>query len=444
MKRLWLGLFALLLGGVVLLAGRGTAVSAPQVPDAPTLSVNLVSSGFSQPVDITNAGDNRLFVVEQAGRIRILNNGSILATPFLDIASKVKTGSEQGLLGLAFHPDYPDTPYFYVNYSGETDGRTVIVRYTVTNNPNVADPNSELTLLEIDQPYSNHNGGDLNFGPDGYLYIGMGDGGSGGDPRNNAQLLAPDLTDPNRNPLLGKILRIDVDPAAGNVPDCGSGNYSIPADNPFADGPGGNCDEIWAYGLRNPWRFSFDRQTGDMYIGDVGQSNREEIDFQPAASGGGENYGWRCYEGNEPFNTSGCGPASSYVSPIDDYPRSNGADPNDAGTVVTGGYVYRGSQYPALAGYYVYADFGSNNVWLARQNGASWDITPLGSLSGLSNPSTFAEGCDGELYVAGYGGSVFQIQAAGGGGTAVFRPLGTPDQFLYLPLIVNPVNLTCG
>ncbi|HIP73801.1 MAG TPA: glucose dehydrogenase, partial [Anaerolineae bacterium] len=207
MKRLWPGLFALLLGGVILLAGRDTAVSAPQAPNAPTLSVNLVSSGFSQPTDIANAGDDRLFVVEQAGRIRVLNNGSVLPTPFLDIAGRVKTGSEQGLLGLAFHPDYPDTPYFYVNYSGETDGRTVISRFTVTNNPNAADPASELILLEIDQPYSNHNGGDLNFGPDGYLYIGMGDGGSGGDPRNNAQLLAPDPGDSSRNPLLGKILR---------------------------------------------------------------------------------------------------------------------------------------------------------------------------------------------------------------------------------------------
>ncbi len=422
MKRL---LFVLLvLWGIWLLVARQeTAVSAPQ---APPLSATLVASGFTRPTDIAHAGDSRLFITELSGRIRILNNGTILTTPFLDIDSKVMSGGERGLLGLVFHPDYPDTPYFYVNYTAVPDGRTVIARYTASSNANVADPASELVLLEIDQPASNHNGGDLNFGPDGYLYIGMGDGGGSGDPNNNAQLLAPDPGNSNRNPLLGKILRIDVDSTAGNAPDCGSGNYSIPADNPFADGPGGNCDEIWAYGVRNPWRFSFDRQTGDMYIADVGQTNREEINFQAAASSGGENYGWRCYEGNETYNTNGCGPVSNYVFPIDDYPRSNSADPNDAGIAVTGGFVYRGAAYPLLLGYYVYADFGSNNFWLARQNGAAWEITPVGNIAGVTNPSTFGEGSDGELYVAAYNdGAIYQIQAVA-------------PQSAYLPLITTP------
>lgn len=443
MRQLLLGLFILLLGGMMFLGGRETAVSAPQTPEAPVLTSSLVSGGFNSPVDIAHAGDNRLFIVEQGGLIRILDNGSILPTPFLAIDSIVKTGSERGLLGLVFHPNYPDTPYFYVNYTAEPDGRTVIARYTVSSDPNVADPASALVLLEIDQPYSNHNAGDLNFGPDGYLYIGTGDGGSGGDPRNNAQLLAPDPTDSNRNPLLGKMLRIDVDGAAANAPDCGSGNYTIPADNPFADGPGGNCDEIWAYGLRNPWRYSFDALTGDLFIGDVGQNVWEEVDFQPAASAGGENYGWRCYEGDgHPYNTSNCGPHSSYIAPIDDYPHNN-SNSDDRGTAVTGGFVYRGADYPALQGYYVYADFGSGNFWLAQQNGAAWDITPLGGLAGVSNPSTFGEGCDGELYVANYGGSIYQIQATGGS-TAVFHPLGTADQFIYLPLITTPLTLQCN
>lgn len=247
----------------------------------PDIAVTVFSNGFSKPVDIANCGDDRLFILEQhTGRIYILDkNGDRLNTPFLQLPG-VGQSNEQGLLGLAFHPDYLNNGYFFINYS-LPNGNSRISRFSVSaNDPNIANMASELVLLEVDQPFSNHNGGCLKFGPDGYLYAGFGDGGSGGDPQANGQ---------NLQTLLGKILRLDVDNGSP---------YAIPASNPYVNNPNA-LGEIWSFGNRNPWRFSFDRATGDLWIGDVGQNSWEEIDFQPANSGGGENYGWRCYEGNQ-------------------------------------------------------------------------------------------------------------------------------------------------
>ncbi|WP_321539555.1 PQQ-dependent sugar dehydrogenase [Flavobacterium piscinae] len=251
-----------------------------------------------------NAGDDRLFVVQRGGLIRIVNpNGTVNTTPFLSLTSIITAGGERGLLGLAFHPDYATNGRFYVNYTRSGDGATVIARYNVSDtDENIANANSGEILLTIAQPFSNHNGGSLNFGPDGYLYIGMGDGGSGGDPNNYGQ---------NLNSLLGKMLRIDVNGETG---------YTIPADNPYADIAGE--DEIWSVGMRNPWKFSFDRQTGDLWIADVGQNAIEEIN-KAASSEAGLNYGWRCYEGNSPYNTTGCGGSSNYTFPVAQYTHAS-------------------------------------------------------------------------------------------------------------------------
>lgn len=367
-----------------------------------------VASGLNRPVSIAHApGDeNRLFVVEKPGRIRIVNlqNGVVDATPFLDITSLVGGGTsqhdERGLLGLAFHPDYANNGYFYVNYYS-TSNQTVVRRYKVSANPDVADANSALTLLTIAQPASNHNGGWLAFGPnDGYLYIATGDGGGAGDQGNNAQ---------NPNNLLGAILRIDVD-----NPDQGL-NYGIPSDNPFV-GKNGR-DEIWAWGLRNPWRNGFDRLTGDLFIGDVGQNSWEEINFQPASSGGGENYGWRCYEGNANYNTSGCGPKSDYVFPFHVYPL--GGQPECA---VVSGYVYRGQDIPGLQGTYFFGDYCSAKIWSLRYDGGQ--ISEFGNRTAQLSPSqdghviswitSFGEDARGELYIASQpssanAGAIFKI-----------------------------------
>lgn len=428
----------------------GTAVSAqrPLDPATPEGSVALtaapIKSGFNQPVDIANAGDDRLFIVERDGIIRIIDaNGDILPTPFLNIDPLVDSASssERGLLGLAFHPDYPNTPYFYVNYTAVSGfGDTIIARYTVSSNPNIADSDSAVEILRIDQPDPNHNAGDLNFGPqDGYLYIAMGDGGGGGDDDDGHTPGIGNAQDMTK--LLGKVLRLNVDGDSGLAPDCGTVNggtppYTIPADNPFTASGDNICNEIWASGLRNPWRVSFDRQTFDYYIADVGQGEWEEVNFQPASSTGGENYGWRCYEGDATFNLTNCGSISSYIFPFDVYPHSGGID---SGNAITGGYVYRGNDFPALQGIYIYADFGSGNFWTA-QNSGGWIITPLGGI-GVSNPSSFGEGCDGELYVASFGGTIYQIQSSGGP-----KPAGAVlDQFVYLPLILsnNGPALTC-
>ena len=352
------------------------------------IQLEVYVSGFTQPVDIANAGDDRLFIVEKAGYIYIIDgNGNWIPQPFLNIDPRVNSiASERGLLGLAFHPDYANNGYFYVNYTNN-DGNTRISRFTAsTNNPNQADPNSELILLEVAQPFSNHNAGDLNFGPDGYLYFGLGDGGSGGDPQNNGQ---------TRTALLGKMHRIDVD---------NGDPYGIPADNPFVQDPT-TADEIWALGLRNPWRFSFDRLTGDMWIGDVGQNSWEEIDFQPASSPGGENYGWRCYEGLSSYNTNGCSPASQYRMPIHVY-----ANTSSVGCSVTGGFVYRGAAYAALYGKYIYADYCSGRFWSLEPNGpGNWTNTELIN-STNSEFVSFGEDQDGELYVAGINsGNIYRV-----------------------------------
>ncbi len=335
------------------------------------------ASGFSEPVAIENAGDERLFVVEKRGAIQILDaRGNKLATPFLDIDPQVSTGSERGLLGLAFHPDYASNGYFYVNYTNNA-GNTVISRFTRSAlNPNQANPASELVILTVTQPFSNHNAGDLDFGPDGYLYIPLGDGGSAGDPGNRSQ---------NRTNLLGKVLRIDVD---------GASPYAIPPDNPFVGDPT-YAPEIWALGLRNPWRCSFDPQTGDFWIADVGQNEWEEINVQPASSTGGENYGWRCYEGNATYNTSGCSGASAYDFPVYVYPHNF----STGGLSVTGGEVYRGSGNPSLDGRYFFCDYLSGNWWSLRPDGVGgYTLDTYGAL--LSVVSTFGTDYEGELYVA--------------------------------------------
>ena len=339
------------IAAVACIAGLSIATATPQATaGGTTLTSQRIVTGLARPVYVTAApGDtDRIFILEQrsgnTGRIRIfdLTTNMLLSTPFLSLS--VSTSSEQGLLGMAFHPDYDSNGYFFINYTN-TSGTTVVARYQVSSNPNIANSGSATTVLTISQPYSNHNGGMISFGPDGYLYIGTGDGGSGGDPGNRAQ----DIT----GQLLGKMLRIDVD----SLP------YSIPADNPFV-GVSGD-DEIWAYGVRNPWRFSFDRDTGDMYIADVGQNAYEEVDVQPANSVGGENYGWRCYEGDHAYNTSGCPGSGTMVFPVHEY--SQGGSPYRCS--ITGGYVYRGSAIPDLQGAYFFGEYCSNQIWSFRWDG---------------------------------------------------------------------------
>ena len=345
-----------------------------------------IALGLEDPVYLTHAGDGsgRLFIVEQAGRIRVLQDGALRKTPFLDIARVIKSGGERGLLSIAFHPEFAETGFLYLNYT-ERDGDTVVARYSVSAEPDRADPGSALRIISIDQPFSNHNGGQLQFGPDGYLYVGMGDGGWAGDPGNRAQ---------NPRSLLGKMLRLDVDAAGG---------YAIPPDNPFAATTGA-APEIWALGLRNPWRFSFDRLTGDLYIGDVGQNKWEEIDFQPAVSQGGENYGWRIVEGAHCFNPATACARERLTAPAYEYSQSEGCS-------VTGGYVYRGPTLAELAGTYFFADYCAGTIWgLARDAGGAWARTTI--LETGFSVSSFGEDEAGELYVLDYsGGRVLQFVA---------------------------------
>ncbi|MCB9283801.1 MAG: PQQ-dependent sugar dehydrogenase [Lewinellaceae bacterium] len=363
----------------------------------PQLSLESIATGLYKPLAITHANDARLFITQQNGLIRILDeNGELLPTPFLNIQDRVNTsGNERGLLGLAFHPDYGDNGYFFVNYTG-SGGNTRVSRFSVDPvDPNQADPNSEVILLTINQPFSNHNGGGLAFGPDGYLYIGMGDGGSANDPQNNGQTLTT---------LLGKMLRIDVDNQ-----DTGLA-YAIPPDNPFAGPNDGIRDEIWAIGMRNPWRFSFDRLTGDLWIGDVGQGEWEEIDFQAAGSPGGNNYGWHCYEGNHSFNTTACAPMENYIFPVFDYSHAA-----SGGCSVTGGVVYRGCRYPNLYGQYVFADYCNGKFWSIEPDGANgWTVHSLSQFSGLQYTS-FGEDYQGELYVTGHAqGRIYRVVETSG------------------------------
>lgn len=367
-----------------------TAEPTP-TPTGPIVSIALqpvIAAGLDTPTFLTHAFDDRLFVLEQVGRIRIIENGQLLEQPFLDITDRVgSSASEQGLLGLAFHPQYATEGaagegLFFVNYT-DYNGDTHISRFSVmADDPYGADPDSEIDYLTLGQPYPNHNGGSLAFGPDGYLYAGLGDGGSANDPLGAGQSLET---------LLGKILRLDVDTA--------DDEYSIPADNPFV-GVSGAPAEIWAYGIRNPWRFSFDRLTGDFYIADVGQGQWEEVNFQPANSAGGENYGWNIMEGTHCFESDTCD-QSGLVLPIFEYDHSQGCS-------ITGGYVYRGAQFPEMTGNYFVADYCTGIIWRLFPNGGQW-------LSGIVLDSdliisSFGEDYAGELYALNYGsGGVYQI-----------------------------------
>jgi len=323
-----------------------------------------------------------LFVVEQAGTIRILQSGAVLPTPFLDIRTRVTFSGEMGLLGVAFHPGFAQSGHLYVNYvrtvmvGALAQRQTVIAEYQVSAaDANQADPATERILLVIDQPYDNHKGGQLAFGPDKFLYIGLGDGGSGGDPLGNGQ---------NLQTLLGKMLRIDVDHTTGALP------YAIPSDNPFV--AGGGLPEIWAYGLRNPFRFSFDSMTGKLFVGDVGQSAYEEVDILQK----GGDYGWNVMEGLHCYQpATGCN-TTGLMSPIAEYSHSEGI-------AVIGGYVYHGAEIPALAGSYIFGDFGAGKIWrLTMDSSGAWQRVPL--LSGGPNMSSFGRDAAGELYLVDYGG----------------------------------------
>jgi glucose/arabinose dehydrogenase len=347
--------------------------------DLPSVALEPVASGLTRPVSMAHAGDDRLFVVEQGGLIRVLSAGVLRPDPFLDVRSLVTSNGERGLLGLAFHPEYAQNGFFFVNYT-DVEGDTVVARYTVSStDPNRGDPTSARVVLRIDQPFANHNGGQLQFGPDGYLYIGMGDGGSGGDPGNRAQNLLV---------LLGKMLRIDVDALP----------YSIPPSNPFAMRDD-SMPEIWASGLRNPWRFSFDRTSGDLWIADVGQGEWEEVSFQPASSIGGENYGWRRMEGTHCFNPPSACNDGTLVLPVIEYGHADGA------CSVTGGYVYRGVRSPRLAGMYLYADFCNGRIRGATRH-ASGVVTTQPLLDVPFLLSTFGEDSRGEIYVADYSNGI--------------------------------------
>ncbi len=345
----------------------------------------LIADGLRNPVVITHAGDGsgRLFIAEQPGRIWIFAGSELLSEPFLDLRAPISYGGERGLLGLTFHPDHRENGLFFVHYS-DASGDSVISRFRVTDDPDRADPASERVLLTIEQPFANHNGGQLAFGPDGYLYLGLGDGGGAGDPLGAGQRLST---------LLGKLLRIDID--RGDP-------YAIPEDNPFLKTPDARA-EIWAYGLRNPWRFSFDRETGDLFIGDVGQNRLEEIDLLPAGSGGGQNFGWNVTEGDLCFAPRNDCDRTGLIAPILVYDHGP-----EGGRSVTGGYVYRGDIHPTLQGDYLFGDFVSGRLWRGIRSYDGWSIELLME-TGL-NISTLGEDAAGELYLAAYNsGAVYLL-----------------------------------
>jgi len=397
---------------ILILFGAYVAVCPSPVSAAPNIQIEPIITGIESPVAITHAGDGsgRLFITLQIGKIFVYDGQQLLPTPFLDIGSLITTGGERGLLSVAFHPNYVAKGFLYVNYT-DLNGDTVIARYMVSVDPNVVDPASATVLLVIPQPFTNHNGGQLQFGPDGYLYIGMGDGGSGGDPLNNAQDLGS---------MLGKILRIDVD---ADFP------YGIPFANPFLGNPNAK-PEIWALGLRNPWRFSFDRLTGDLLIADVGQSSWEEVNFQQATSMGGENYGWRLMEGTHCFNPSINCNDGSLTLPILEYDHSLD------NCSITGGYRYRGGLYSGLEGVYFYADFCTGRIWGASLDASgSWKSEQL--LDTDLSITAFGEDEDGELYLAHFSsanGTIYKVtepvskttepaaakNVGGGGGSGCF------------------------
>jgi len=375
----------LVIGGQPDSALPGSAGAPVPVDPTPALElIPIVTAGLESPLYLTHAADDsaRLFVVEQPGRIRIIQNGRLLDVPFLDLASRVRSGGERGLLGLTFHPEYRRNRRYVVSYTREPDGATVVAEYRTSENPNRSET-TEKVLMTVPQPYANHNGGMVEFGPDGFLYIARGDGGSGGDPGNRGQ---------NREELLGKILRIDVDRGTP---------YAIPSDNPFV--AGGGRPEIFAYGLRNPWRFSFDRETGELWAADVGQDDWEEIDLIRR----GANYGWRIMEGAHCFQPrTGCQTAG-LVSPVAEYRNQR---PRCA---ITGGYVYRGPGIPTLRGAYVFGDYCSGEIMTlsARRAGV-----PQVLLSTGLKISSFGQDQAGELYVVGHGGTVHRIANAAGYG----------------------------
>ncbi|WCO00535.1 PQQ-dependent sugar dehydrogenase [Psychroserpens ponticola] len=347
------------------------------------IELELFASGFSDPIKVQNAGDDRLFVTEQDGTIQILNtDGTTNSTPFLDIDARVASGGERGLLSLAFHPNYASNGYFYVNYTNNS-GDTVISRFS-RSTVSTADSGSELILMTIPQPYSNHNGGDLHFGPnDGYLYISTGDGGSGGDPGDRSQ----DLME-----LLGKMLRIDVDNVAnGN-------NYAIPTDNPFVGNPNA-LEEIWAYGLRNPWRFSFDEETNEMWIGDVGQNTTEEVN-RVAVNPVGYNFGWRCYEGSNTYNTNGCPAMETLTFPVAEYPIP------PCFCNIAGGQVYRGSVYSDIFGVYI---FGTTGDFTISTVDASNNLINHGAFNNGYWVS-FGEDINKEMYAVDITGSIYRVK----------------------------------
>lgn len=356
------------------------------VPGFPDVTLVPVAGGFTQPVQIVEAGDGsgRLFVVERAGLVYVMESGEVRDLPWLDLRAFVKSqGAEQGLLSIAFPPGLAQRRHFYAVYTDQADS-VVLARYALLAGSDEVDPDGGEVLLTVPQPFANHNGGGSAFGPDGMLYLSLGDGGGANDPLGNGQ---------NTDTLLGKLLRLDVE--AGGAP------YAVPADNPFVTASGGR-GEIWAYGLRNPWRFSFDRTTGDLYIADVGQALYEEINFQPAASAGGENYGWSVMEGAHCFRAQDCD-REGLVAPVAEYPHEGSGDCS-----VTGGYVYRGQRHPELRGIYFYGDFCSGQIRGLRRNGGAW-LSEVMLDSGLQI-SSFGEDQDGELLVADYReGEIYRI-----------------------------------
>ena len=392
---------AALLPAVLLFAAAGAFAPAPTPSTGPFTSAgtlpgvrfNLVKEELAPVTSIAHTADSRLFLVLREGRITILDRGSVLSQPFLDLRGQVNLRDEGGLLSMAFHPNYSVNGFFFVNYTN-LDGDTVIARYKVSADPNRADPASARTLMTVHQPYRSHNGGNVQFGPDGYLYTALGDGGGAFDPDCAAQ--KPDN-------LLGKMLRLDVDQNVSTLP-----YYGIPAGNPFR-GPGNPPDEVWSVGFRNPFRFSFDRETGDLWIGDVGQNHREEVDFQPAASRGGENYGWKLLEGTLcsasdacPATTPVCG-STAYTAPVLEYDH-------DPLCSVTGGVVYRGSRFPQLRGTYLFGDFCTGTVWAAVREGAGLKVYTLADR--VPQITAFSEDAAGEVYMASLTGRVYTL--AGG------------------------------
>jgi len=388
------------------LDSRATSAVRRAAPGAaatvPALTLDQVASGLGSITGITTAGDGRLFLTLQAGQIVIWDGSQALATPFLDVSDRITSGGERGLLSTAFHPAYAQNGFFFVYYT-DPNGDPTIARFRVSADPNVADPTSGVTLLTIPHPgQANHNGGQLQFGPDGMLYAGVGDGGAGNDPPCNAQ---------RDDVLLGKLLRLDVDPAIADPPF-----YAIPAGNPFV-GHGGP-DQAWAKGLRNPWRFSFDRVTGDLYIGDVGQSAREEVDFQPAGDPGGENYGWKVMEGTQcgdggtgacPAGTPPCHDPS-YVLPILDYTHDGG------NCTIIGGYVYRGGSIPDFYGQYIYGDFCTGTMWSVSRQGGAFTAPQTLPIT-LATLSSFGQDTAGELYAADTNGALYRVRS-----TSVYVP----------------------